>query len=202
MKPVKRLFVDVETTGLDPKRHGITQLSAIVSIDGEMVDKFDCKMRPSVKDEIDPEALKVQGVTEAELRAKGTDRLGPNKAFDAFLYFMGQHIDQFDKSDKFTLYEYSVGFDINFISEWFRKQGNNYWGSYQNFRPVHVLAIVRYLDSLNANRIANLPNLKLETVCKEFGVEIDNPHDAMCDCIALFNLWDKLDKYIAYSMEG
>jgi DNA polymerase III epsilon subunit-like protein len=201
-KQNKKLFIDVETTGLDPLRHGITEISAIVEIDGIYVDSFSCKMRPSVKDEIDPEALLVQGITEEELRSKNSDRLGPNKAFDAFLYFMGQHVDQYDKTDKFTVYEYSVGFDFNFVSEWFKKQGNTYWGSFQNYRPVHVLAMVRYLDSINASRITRLTSLKLQSVCQEFGIEIENPHSAIDDCKALHLVWRELEKYLIYICGG
>jgi len=198
---MKKLFVDVETTGLNPDLHGITQLSAIAEIDGKIVGRFNEYMRPSVHDICDAYALNLTGVTEKELRDKTGPRLGPKPALRKFEAFLGEHVDQFDRDDKFTLYEYSVGFDINFLSAWFQKLGNDYFGSYQNYKPVHILAIVRYLNSINCKRITNLPNLRLQTVCSEFGIEIEKPHDSFYDVKATHEMWGKLECLLPQALE-
>ena len=56
---MKLLFFDLETTGTNPARHGIHQISGIVEIDGVEQERFDFKVRPNPKAEILDEALAV-----------------------------------------------------------------------------------------------------------------------------------------------
>lgn len=42
----KVLWLDLETTGIDPDRHGIIQFAALVEINGELVDALEIKMQP------------------------------------------------------------------------------------------------------------------------------------------------------------
>ena len=42
----KILWLDVETTGLDPNRNGLIQLAILMDIDGELVDKIQINIQP------------------------------------------------------------------------------------------------------------------------------------------------------------
>ena len=42
----KLLYIDTETTGLYPNKHGLTQVAAIVVIDGEEVDSCNLDINP------------------------------------------------------------------------------------------------------------------------------------------------------------
>ena len=119
---MKKLFLDCETTGLDPVKNGIIQISAIVEVDGAIKGGFDLHFRPFQKDIIDQGALDVNGKTTEELRS--VERMGPKPAFKKFTEFLGEFVDPFDKFDKFTVYAYNATFDINFVAEWFKKNGS------------------------------------------------------------------------------
>ena len=54
---MKIAYIDVETTGLDPKVNGIYQIGGIIEIDGEAVNEFGILMQPHEDDEVDPKAL-------------------------------------------------------------------------------------------------------------------------------------------------
>ena len=49
MKPVKKIFYDLETTGVDHRRNGIHQLAGCIEIDGEIVESFNFKVAPNLK---------------------------------------------------------------------------------------------------------------------------------------------------------
>lgn len=60
---IKKLFFDLETTGLDYKVNAIHQLSGCIEIDGTIVEEFNFKMQPYEGAVIEPKALEVSNVT-------------------------------------------------------------------------------------------------------------------------------------------
>ena len=63
---MKILWLDTETTGLLCEYNDIVQLSGIVDIDGSVTDEFNIFMRPVNMENIEAQALAVQGRTEQE----------------------------------------------------------------------------------------------------------------------------------------
>ena len=59
----KLLFIDVETTGLDPDIHGVIQIAGIIQIDGEVKEEFDLQCNVHEGVEFDPQALLAAGTT-------------------------------------------------------------------------------------------------------------------------------------------
>ena len=43
---MKNLWIDLETTGLDVKKHGVVQIAGIVEIDGEIQESFNFFTKP------------------------------------------------------------------------------------------------------------------------------------------------------------
>ena len=60
---MKLLFFDLETTGTNPGRNGIHQISGSIVIDGKRVEDFDFHVQPNPKAVIEDAALEVAGVT-------------------------------------------------------------------------------------------------------------------------------------------
>jgi hypothetical protein len=54
---MKLLFYDLETTGTNPGRNGIHQISGQIVIDNEVKESFDFHVRPNPKATIEDEAL-------------------------------------------------------------------------------------------------------------------------------------------------
>jgi DNA polymerase III subunit epsilon len=179
MEQVKKiLFVDVETTGVDPTKHGIIQLAALMDIGGEIVDTFNMKFQPHEGAEINPDALKVTNTDPEELK---TRILTSYDGYWEFLQFLDKHISKYDKTDKAYPAGYNVQFDLQFIEAWFHHHGNKYGtGSYQNWKMLDPLPLYRLWDYQGT---LALPDYKLQTVCNHFGCPLD-AHDALSDITA------------------
>jgi len=185
----KVLWIDTETTGIDPAKHGIIQIAALMEIAGEVVEEFEAKFQPHAGAEINADALAVSGTTPEALWARGTSL----DAYFEFSRWIGKHIDKFDKLDKAYPAGYNVRFDLDFVERWFRHSGNKYGtGSYQNWRYLDPLPILYQLDY--AGRIA-LPDYKLGTVAAHYGIELQ-AHDALSDVRAARALHGILSKEV------
>ena len=183
----KVLYIDTETTGLEPGRHGIIQLAALMEYGGDVVDTFNMKFQPHEGAMINLDALKVSGTDPEELKS----RTSSSDTFSEFMKFLDRHIEKFDKTDKAYPAGYNVGFDLQFLEAWFRHHGSQYGsGSYQNWKKLDPLPILHTMDFQGT--IA-LPDYKLQTVCKAYNIPL-NAHDALSDIIATRTLLGVLIK--------
>jgi DNA polymerase-3 subunit epsilon len=110
----KVLWIDLETTGTNSAIHAIIQLAALVEIDNEIVEEADLRMRPMSTQEVDEEALELNGVTAEEIKqwpAQSTQ-------YAAFEALLERYINRYEKTDKFIL----AGYNINAFDEPFLRQ--------------------------------------------------------------------------------
>lgn len=94
---MKLLFFDLETTGTNPGRNGIHQISGQVVIDGIVKESFDFHVQPNPKAAIEDEALAVAGVTREQIAkypAMGT-------VYRQFVAMLGKYVDKYNSKDKF-----------------------------------------------------------------------------------------------------
>ena len=172
-KGVKALYFDTETTGLNPWKNDIIQIACIVEIDGEVKGEFESKVQPVNWEHLDPKALEVHGYDERTLRTFPETK----RVFTQLTDFMSRFVNKFDKGDKFTPAGYNVRFDMEFLQNFFKKQGDQYFGSWVNWKlvdPMYKLYEMDYMGKIN------LPNYKLATVCQHLGIEL-KAHDALGD---------------------
>jgi len=170
---MKVFYMDTETTGLDSKKNDIIQLGYIVEINNEIKEKGKINIQPFSYDNIETSALEVNKITIEEMKTFDT----PQIAYIKITNFLGKYVNKYDKTDKFIPAGYNVKFDTDFLRELFIKNGDKYYGSYIDYHFIDGMALVfakRYAGKLD------LPNYKLETVAKHYGIEI-NAHDALSD---------------------
>jgi DNA polymerase-3 subunit epsilon len=174
---MKILWFDCETTGLDPKLNDIVTLSMIIDIDGKIVDRLDVKMQPKNWDAISPEALKVNGLTIEQLKTFEA----PSVAHAKIKAFFGKYVDQFKKNktmeDKFVPAGYNVTFDVQFLAEFFAKQGDKYFGAWVDYHKLDIASIVLFLKM---HKVLDIQGFKLVEVAKALGIEFA-AHDAAAD---------------------
>lgn len=170
---MKILYLDTETTGTDPKVHDIIQLAAIAEIDGQEIESIEIKVQPFSYENISPEALQVNGLTLEQIRTF----MEPKEAHGKLTRFLGKFINKYDKFDKFTIAGQKADFDAGFLREFFFKAGDQFYGSWFNYRHVDLLAVVRFLRYAGKLRIEND---KLATISEALGIEL-NAHDALED---------------------
>jgi DNA polymerase-3 subunit epsilon len=186
---LKLLFVDTETSGVDPTKHGIIQLAGQVFVDGVEQERFDLKMKPLPGQLVSKEALEVNGVTMDMLR----DYPEPVVQLRAFRRILTRYVNKFDRTDKFIVGAYNARFDYDFIRKWFENQGDKFLGSWCWFPPIDVMGMAA-VDLMNER--STLENFKLRTVCKHYGLEVQDErlHDANYDIDITRGLFDLLMK--------
>ena len=181
--PIKVLYFDLETTGLDYKEHDIVQLAIIAEVDGKVVGQYEFKMQPKRTDNISPEALKANGFTIEELQ-----KFPPAEdVFPKILLALDTHINKFDTKDKAYGCGYNIRFDISFLVEFFRRMDNPYLGSYIKWRDIDMLYLMYVYDLLGFHRLSNY---KLGTVAKFYGMK-HVEHDALSDTMIVRELFHK-----------
>lgn len=183
---MKKLFYDLETTGLKPHKHSIHQIAGILEIDGKVVDRFDIRTKPHPQAEISPEALKTCNITSEDLM------LYPDMgdAYSELIAFLSKHIDRFNVDDKAFLIGYNNrSFDDNFLYAWFNQLGDQYLGSWFNF-GIDTLTLARqYFMNRKGPH-----NFKLETVADYMGFPVvsDKAHNAAYDVEMTKHIYDSI----------
>lgn len=174
---MKLLFFDLETTGTNPGRNGIHQISGQIVIDGKHVQDFDFHVRPNPKAVIEDAALNVGGVTREQVLAYPP----MGQVYKEFVAMLDKYVDKYNKKDKFFLVGYNnAAFDNQFLRGFFLQNGDNYFGSYFGSNSIDVMVLA---SAYIADRRADMENFKLSTVAKFLGVSVsdDSLHNALYD---------------------
>lgn len=182
----KLFFYDLETTGTNPGRHGIHQISGEIVIDGKSVETFDFKVQPNPKAQIEDAALAVGGVTREQIMAYPP----MGQVYTQLVTMLAKYVNKYDKTDKFHLVGYNNrGFDDNFFRGFFLQNGDNYFGSWFWADSIDVLVLA---STFLAARRAELPNFKLATVADFLGIDTTagKLHDASFDIFVTKAVFD------------
>lgn len=183
---MKQLFYDLETTGVNPSKNGIHQISGAIVIDGIEKEVFDFKVKPNPQAFIEVEALAVAGVTYEQVMAYPP----MEEVYQRLIAMLGKYVDKYDKKDKFHLVGYNnASFDNNFFRGFFLQNGDKYFGSWFWSDTIDVMVLASlYL----ADRRHTMENFKQGTVAKTLGIEVDDTrlHDAMYDIEICRGIYD------------
>lgn len=183
---MKLLFFDLETTGTNPGKNGIHQISGEVVIDGKTMERFDFKVQPNPKCVIEDQALAVANVAREQVMAYPP----MFEVYKQVVAMLGKYVDKFDKKDKFFLVGFNnASFDNQFLRGFFMQNGDQYFGSWfwSNSIDVMVLASAHL-----ATRRHEMENFKLATVAKFLGVNVNDAslHNAEYDIFLTKAIYD------------
>lgn len=184
---MKYLFSDVETSGLDPTKHAIIQLSGIIEIDDVVVEEFDFKMQPFPGQLLSNESLSINGVTVDQLKTFPK----PKDVYNQIIGKFNKYIDRYNKEDKFIFVGYNSNFDDSFLRQFFKNCGDDYYSSYIWWPTVDVAPFA--MEFLKEYR-HKFPNFKLATIAKALEIEVDDTktHNAMYDTQLTRKIYRKL----------
>ena len=176
------LWLDTETTGLDPNKNFLIQLSYINTLDNQIRYDNDLYMRPQYieKFEIEQSALDKNKITVEQIKNFELEE----KQIKVFLN------DLTTSGNKYYLAGYNVKFDIEFLKALFAR--HNYTiTNYFNYLYLDVLQLVINLKL--AGKI-NPENCKLGTILQYFNLikDIDSLHNAKQDILCTKILYDFL----------
>lgn len=180
-----RVFIDVETTGLDPKTCSIIELGYIIVKDGKEVEKGIYNMKPFFGETLSDDLSKKLNLTNEEIQNFPDQTL----AYNDFIEKLNKYIDISKYGDKAYFCAYNASFDMDFVREWFLRNNNSKFGYYFWFPYLDVMALASFIL---VDRRSHLRNFQLTTIYKEItGKTFDNAHNALADIEAtkdLFNI--------------
>jgi DNA polymerase-3 subunit epsilon len=201
----KLLFIDVETTGVNPERNGVTQISGCVQIGDEVQESFDYFVRPFPQDQIEIAALEVTGMNRRQfllpdhpdhLAVPGQNFKDPQEVFEHLAEMFAKYVSKFDKADKFQFVGYNAhSFDMPFMRRFWEKNGDRFFGSWFWYPCLDVMLV--WAQILQPVR-AELSNFKLATVARYCGIKVDDSrlHDSLYDIELTRELWLSARKLI------
>ena len=198
---MKTIFIDTETTGLNPKdtqkikggqivdvkANGIIQIGAIVEIDGVEVDAINIKMCPPDSKVIEDKALEINKTTR-EMLATYDDYPTAHKKF---VEFLEKYVDKYDETDKFVIAGQNTEFDINFLEQFFDDVGDKYFYSYFTRYPIidckEIYKLASYLG-----KVEPLARASLVKMAEQLKLSAEGAHDALFDITLTRNIVHKL----------
>ncbi len=180
----KVLYLDTETTGINPVTNDVIHFAFGIEINGELVETVEFKSQPFSYENINLESLTVNNTTIELLKTYPN----PSETCTKILQFFCKYCNQYDKSDKFYPAGYNLHFDLDFISNFFIKNNYKYFGAFCNWKRIDLLPFLYKMDLMD--QIA-LSNYKLATVCEHYGIPI-KAHDALSDLLATRELMIKI----------
>lgn len=154
-------ITDVETTGLDPQKHEIVEIGLIVVNQNtlQILDEFEAKVKPVHIELANPQALEVNGYSEADWR----DAKDLKSAMDVYA----------QKTKDAIFLAHNVTFDWSFIFEAFKKSG------VINSMDYHRIDLLTLAWS-KVPKLSNLTRLNLNDLCEYFGIPKEpEPHRAI-----------------------
>ena len=187
---IKQCFIDTETTGVDVGKSGIWQIAGIVRFDGKEHD-FNFKCNIFKEDEITPEAMFMQGMTEQDLLKFPP----PSTVHMELVEFLTRFVDKYNKRDKLFFIGYGAEFDYKMLRNWFENCGDAYFGSLFWTPWIDVMTLAGE-DVMKRGDRAELPNFKLASVLKHYKIKTDESklHDALYDAESTMLLYDAITK--------
>lgn len=178
---LKVIYVDCETTGLDPAKTELVQLAGIIEINGEVVEEFDLRCRPEKIKNIEAKALACNGLTVAGMRTFPT-RL---TCYTEFIATLDQYIDRYNKDDKFMWIGQNPNFDVGFVKALFNEFDNKYFGAYFDRRTSDLITLAL---AMRQRKLFSPINFKLTSMAAALNIEYD-AHDALADIRTTREIW-------------
>lgn len=178
MKP-NIVYLDFETSGLDPCRHAILQAAWIIERNGEVLQERVFDVQPDRNDDLCMAALEVNGFDLPRCRA--------GKFMSYVLTVFKQDCLQVTAP---RLCGHNIQFDLSFLKEAADRAHENLFLYLDMQKFLDTAAIARYLDYTGK---LSLINYKLTTLSEHFGIE-HKAHDALGDIRATRELFHILTK--------
>ena len=92
----KILYIDCETTGLNPIKNDILQLAFMIEINDKIVEKHNIFMQPFDYDTIEPQALEVNNLTIQQIKKFPH----PRQIYPKLHQIFCKYVDRFQKFQK------------------------------------------------------------------------------------------------------
>ena len=198
------MFFDLETTGIDPEKCGIHQISGAFVVNGKIAETFNYHVKPKEGCLCSEKAMEMAGHTYEEMMA--LDEYEPmgevcQKVYDRIVYYCGGKNEKgyVDWNKKIYVGGYNIHkFDCPFMRQWFIDNGKvihdpktnedkSEWG-YLISGEIDVMLLVEPVLMRVRSR---MKNIKQYSVAEALGIPVDESrlHEAGYDielCFAIY----------------
>ena len=186
MKKHNLVFIDLETTGLDPGVHEIIEIGGMVArqvprvsvsagvkrgAELEIIEEFEFKIKPEHLELAEPEALRINGYNDAEW------------LFAPDLKKVLETISS--KIKDAVMVAQNVTFDWSFLNQAFKKTGIKNPMHYHKLDLIS-LAFAKLYDNERLQRFS------LQALAEHFGIKNERAHTALADVRATVEIYKKL----------
>lgn len=194
------IFIDLETGGIDPKRHPIIQLAAVaISLRGEVLEGFEAKLKFDFKKAKSHSLRKNHyhpGVWSREAQE-------PYRVAQDFASFLKRHatVPMLSAEGKSfyaaQLVAHNAAFDGPFLTSWYDKLGL-YLPAHRQILCTLQLALWHFLFT----KAKPPANYQLATLCAHFGIPFHAAaaHEALADVSATVQLYRALATHTRQSI--
>lgn len=168
----KLVFIDLETTGVDPEKHEIIEIAWIL-VDGqsfEVLSEFVAKVKPEHPETANPKALEITGYSEEEWGNAGLLK----EALGKIIQLAPQGM----------LVGWNIYFDWSFLEKGFKKFN---FVSQFDYHMIDVMVIA--YSKLHSK--PEIRELGLKKIATYFGIEFQE-HHALEDIRATYQIFKKL----------
>ena len=181
------LFIDTETGGIDPNKHSLLSIACVIwSRNTGIVDKAEFFIK-SKKYMVTKKAKEINGFNRDEHNLIAQD---PKDVLGKMLEFVYKH---FEKDVLIPIIGHNVQFDVNFLKVFFQKNGRSF-NQYFSHRIIDTYSIYKTIEI--SRRIDESIDSSTDAF-KYFNIKVENRHNAMGDCLATVELFEKLVKVIS-----
>lgn len=176
-----KVFIDTETTGLDPAHHSILS----VAIGNKEIGYKEFHFRPNEDLIIDPKAMEVNNIDLNGLWADDT-------------YRFKSHLEKLKlEYEELEPVGHNYQFDMGFLYQVIGKKG---YSRYFSRRYVDTMIVAKFIDDSLRECVDRFPlhpfGYSLTALCKVYGYENELGHTAEADARATESIYYSLMQYI------
>lgn len=178
------VWIDIETTGTDPRRHEIIEIAVKrTTWDLQVRTSFEAKVHPTRISTASPEALKVNNYSPDRWGGALTLGHALRHAHDAIVR-VG------DKTDEpFIFAGQNVGFDLGFVLPEFESYGLTI--EHADYRKLNIDSLAWPLVMAGL-----IDKPKLEVICGYLGISNDGQHTAMVDVDRAIEVYRRISHHL------
>ena len=176
---MKRIFLDVETGGLDPEADALLE----VCMRKESGEELQFYIDPPVGVLINPEAIEVNKIDLNKLKQEGK-LIDENYACTLIYDFLA--------GEKYIFIGYNIDFDLQFIKRLFKRNFLSYPSQIGSRYNIDLFSVCLFLKDTNK---INPENLKLQTLRDYFCIKFNGEgHTARSDVYTTQKLYETLNE--------
>jgi DNA polymerase III epsilon subunit-like protein len=182
--------IDVETTGRLAGHHEIVQIAAqplntqLEPLEGVL--PFYMNIQPEYINRIEPDSMRVHGLSLSNLKETGLEKWKVADLFDEWF----QRLDLPHRKSLIPL-AHNWAFEAGFLKHWL---GLESFSQFFHPHPRDTMLLALSIQDRAVFRGENLPfkSFGLGALCKWFDIPLDDHHDALADALAVARLYKGL----------